>query len=213
MTAGGTWRAVEFAGLYLGLPLVLALAMPPDWMWPVLGAATLLGLVLLAVTPGFAWGELLRGWRGFDWGYVALVAAGTAAVAVLLVWWLVPWQAFVLPRRATELWLMILVLYPFLSALPQELVFRPLFFRRYGALFPDPRVAVAANGLLFGLAHLMFWNWVAMALTVAGGLIFARAYLGRNGFLMAVVLHAVCGAIVFTTGLGSFFYHGAVPLR
>ena len=30
---------------------------------------------------------------------------------------------------------------------------------------------------------------------------------------MAVVLHAVCGGIVFTSGLGTFFYHGAVPLR
>jgi membrane protease YdiL (CAAX protease family) len=108
---------------------------------------------------------------------------------------------------------MILTLYPLLSALPQELVFRPLFFRRYGALFPGTAAAVACNALVFGLAHLMFWNWVALALTVAGGLIFARAYLGRGGFAMAVVLHAVCGAIIFTSGLGTFFYHGAVPLR
>ena len=52
---------------------------------------------------------------------------------------------------------------------------------------------------------------MAVALTVAGGLIFAQAYLGRGGFALAVVLHAVCGAIVFTSGLGAFFYHGAVP--
>jgi len=25
-----------------------------------------------------------------------------------------------------------------------------------------------------------------------------------------VVLHAVCGWVIFTSGLGSFFYHGAV---
>jgi len=213
MAAGRTARAAEFAGLYLGLPLLLALALPPDWMWPVLAAATALALALLARTPGFAWGELLRGWRGLDWGHVALVGAATAAVAGLLVWWLVPWQAFALPRRATGLWLTILALYPFLSALPQELVFRPLFFRRYGGLFPDRRLAILANGLVFGLAHLMFWNWVAPALTVAGGLIFGHAYLGRGGFALALVLHALCGAIVFTSGLGTFFYHGAVPLR
>ena len=208
--AGG--RALEFAALYLGLPLVMALALPPDWVWPVLAGATALGVLLLARTPGFTWGELASGWRSIGWGQVALVGVITAAVAGLLVWWLVPGAALMLPRRATGLWLAILALYPWLSALPQELLFRPLFFRRYGALFPDRRVAVAANALLFGLAHLMFWNWVALALTVAGGLIFATAYL-RRGFPMAVLLHALCGAIVFTSGLGTFFYHGAVPLR
>jgi hypothetical protein len=58
------------------------------------------------------------------------------------------------------------------------------------------------------LAHLMFWNWVAVGLTFGGGAIFARAYLGRGGFALAVVLHAVAGAILFTSGLGGFFYHG-----
>ena len=30
------WLAVEFAALYLGVPLVLALVAPADWLWPVL---------------------------------------------------------------------------------------------------------------------------------------------------------------------------------
>ena len=76
-------------------------------------------------------------------------------------------------------------LYPLLSALPQELVFRPLFFRRYGHLFPDGRIALLANGALFGLAHLMFWNWPAVLLSTAGGLIFAHAYARRGSFALA----------------------------
>ena len=64
------------------------------------------------------------------------MAAVTAVVAGLLVWLLVPGQALALPRRAPGLWVAILALYPFLSALPQELIFRVLFFRRYGGLFP-----------------------------------------------------------------------------
>ena len=174
---------------------------------------TALGLVLLARTPGFRWRELATGWDRIDWGHVGLVAAGTAAVCAVAVWLLVPEQALALPRRMPGLWLMILVLYPILSALPQELLFRPLFFRRYAALFPGASAALAANAFLFGFAHLMFWNWVAVVLSAAGGLIFAHGYLARGGFPMAVALHAVCGAIVFTSGLGTFFYHGAVPVR
>ena len=200
-------RAAEFLALYLGGPLAMALAMPPDRLWPAFLGVTLVALVLLARTPGFDWRELARG--GVAWGEVALVAAVTAVVAAGLVWLLVPGQALALPRRAPGLWVAIMLLYPFLSALPQELVFRVLFFRRYGGLFDGRRVAVAVNAAGFGLAHLMFWNWVAAALTVAGGVIFARAYL-RRGFVQAVLLHAIAGGIIFTSGLGSFFYHGAV---
>jgi membrane protease YdiL (CAAX protease family) len=199
-------RRLEFALLYIGAPLAMALAMPPDWLWPVFFAVTLAALVLLAMTPGFAWRELLRG--RLDWGEAALVALATAAAAGLLVWLLVPEQAFALPRRAPGLWVAILLVYPLLSALPQEIVFRTLFFRRYGGLFPGP-AGVAVNALAFGLAHLMFWNWVAALLTVAGGAVFARGY-RRRGFLQAVLLHAVAGGIIFTSGLGVFFYHGAI---
>jgi hypothetical protein len=205
----GWLRRAEFATLYLGLPLVLALVLPPSALFPTLFAATAVGIGLLAVTPGFSWAELARGWGRIDWARVGLVAAVTAGACGLLVWLLVPHMALALPRRATGLWLMILALYPLLSALPQEIVFRPLFFRRYGGLFPGEGAALAANAGLFALAHLMFWNWVALALTLAGGLIFGLSYL-RRGFPEAVVLHAVCGAIVFTSGLGVFFYHGAV---
>ena len=213
--AAGTERAramlaVEFAALYLGVPLAMALLMPAAWLWPVFFAATALALGLLAATPGFAWAELARGWRRIEWRWVLGMALVTAAIAGALVWALVPGQAFWLPRREPALWLAIMALYPFLSAAPQEVLFRVLFFRRYGGLFPSRRAAVAASAFVFALAHLVFWNWVALVLTFVGGGIFAAAYLGRGGFALAVVLHAVAGAIVFTSGIGSFFYHGAI---
>jgi membrane protease YdiL (CAAX protease family) len=207
---GPAGRRIEFALFYLGLPMLLAFVLPPSAMFPLLFAATLIGIVLLGLTPGFAWRELFRGWHRSDWRLVAGVTAVAAAVSGLLVWWLVPHMALSLPRRAPELWLTIMALYPLLSALPQELVFRPLFFRRYGHLFPAGHAALLANGALFGLAHLMFWNWPAVLISTAGGLIFAHAYVQRGSFPLAVILHAICGAIIFTSGLGTFFYHGAV---
>jgi hypothetical protein len=189
---------------------MLALALPPSAMLPLLFAVTLVGLALLARTSGFRWRELVRGWGRIDWRAVGAAGAVTAAVCGALVWLLVPGQALMLPRDMPGLWLTIMALYPLLSALPQEVVFRPLFFRRYGALFPSERAALLVNAAVFALAHLMFWNWVALALSFAGGLIFALGYL-RRGFPTAVALHAFCGAIVFTSGIGTFFYHGAVP--
>lgn len=213
VTGGGLPRALEFAALFLGLPLMLALMFPPGWMLPMLLGATALGAALLSLTRGFAWRELLDGWRRIDWRHVALVGGITAGIAGVLVWWLAPDRALILPRTMPGLWLMIMLLYPLLSALPQELLFRPLFFRRYGALFPGRWAGMLANALIFGLAHLMFWNWVAVALSAAGGLIFAHAYVVRGSFPLAVMLHAVCGAIIFTSGLGEYFYHGVVSGR
>ena len=148
----------------------MALLMPPDWLWPVFLALMAAAVGLLAVTPDFRWREL-GGWLA-----AARFAGGRGvwrrrrrSVAALLVWLLVPGQALALPRRAPGLWLMIMALYPLLSALPQELLFRVLFFRRYGALFRNRRLALVANAAAFALAHLMFWNWVAVALTFAGG--------------------------------------------
>jgi uncharacterized protein len=213
LRGGRAWpRWLELVSLYGALPLALALALPPAWLFPVLLAVTLLAAALLTATPGFAWRDLVRGWRGLDWRHVAAVGLAALTVSAALVWWLVPYQALFLPRRETGLWLLIMLLYPFLSALPQEIVFRELFFRRYGALFAGPRSAILVNGFLFGAAHLIFWNWVAVALSAAGGMVFAHGW-HRGGFAMAVVLHALCGAIIFTIGLGTFFYHGAVPAR
>lgn len=90
-----------------------------------------------------------------------------------------------------------------------ELIFRALFFGRYRGLFASERQAVAVNALVFGLAYLMFWNWVAVVLCAAGEAIFAAGYL-RQGFVQAVPLHGICGGILFTSGLGTFLYHGAV---
>lgn len=197
----------EFAVVFLGLPLLMALRVPPDWLWPVMLGLTAAAAVLLTLTPGFRWRALAA--PRVDWRMVGALAVVTAATCAFLVWWLVPGRFLALPRRSPEMWLTIMALYPFLSALPQELIFRALFFGRYRGLFASERQAVVVNALVFGLAHLMFWNWVAVALCVAGGAIFAVGYL-RHGFLQAVLLHAVCGGIVFTTGLGTFFYHGAV---
>lgn len=198
---------VEFAALYLGAPLAIAVLLPPRAMFPALFALTLAGLALLARTGGFDWRGL---WRGRIApaqvaGFGLLV--GLVGLAVL---GLLRPDRLVLPGVARwRLLGMIWLLYPLLSALPQELIFRPLFFHRYGALLPNPRHAVLLNATVFSFAHLMYWSVVVLTLTFAGGLIFARAYLTR-GFPTAWALHAIAGNVLFTVGMGVYFWSGNV---
>ena len=105
---------------------------------------------------------------------------------------------------------MIMVAYPILSAWPQEFIYRSLFFERYGGLFPTATIAIVANGLAFGIGHLFYMNPVTIAMTAAGGAFMGWAYLRNRSMLFAWVLHAIAGNIIFTAGLGIFFYHGAI---
>lgn len=209
---GGKVRlAAEFAAIYLVAPVVMALALPASWMFPALFAVTALGLVLLARTPGFRWRDLLSGLGRTDARLVALVALATAAVGSALVLALAP-QAFLsLPRHNPRLMVLIALFYPLLSALPQELVFRALFFLRYRSILPRGLAAqLALNGAVFALAHLLYWSWIVAALTFAGGLLFAWSFRVRGLFPEAVALHALAGVILFALGAGVWFYTGNV---
>lgn len=203
--------AVEFAALFVAAPVGLAVLLPPSAMFPALFSVTGVGLLLLHLTPGFHWRELFRGAGGIGWGRVAALALVTAAIGYGVVQATSPGSFLALPRRNPQLMLMIAVLYPLGSALPQEIVYRPLFFRRYGALLPDARTAqIFLNAGVFSFAHLMYWSWIVAAMTFAGGLAFAWSYRVRGNFPEAVVAHSVAGVILFALGLGVFFYSGNV---
>jgi membrane protease YdiL (CAAX protease family) len=221
--AGVSWRRVqlwsELVALYVGLPLLMVAFFDRVLAWGFLGSFALIvtmwalaafALALLAVTPGFSFrrirnGAVLREWR-LILGSAALTAAACVAIALLLL----PERLFGMPLYRTSLWLVIMVAYPVLSALPQEIIFRSLFFERYGSLFPGTLAAVAANGAAFGLGHLFFMNPVTIGMTALGGALIGWAYLARGRSLMlAWVLHSLAGQIVFTSGIGIFFYHRA----
>lgn len=210
----------EFIALYIGVPLACAFLLRPEQVVNVLAASVVAGLVLLAITPGWRWVRLLICRPIRDLTVLAMFSLVAAGIIHTIVMELAPWAYLSLATRRTELWIMIMALYPFLSALPQELVFRALFFERYGVLFgwrgdgaPMPWLAIIANSLCFGLAHLFYWNWVAVGLTACGGLAFAYAYTRLRSFPLALLMHVAAGQLIFTLGLGLFFYHGAIGLR
>jgi len=200
----------EFAAFYLMAPVVGAVFLPANAMFAMLFGMTALGLGLLHLTPGFAWRDLTRGWGRIDWRRVGLVAAATAAAGLAVVTATAPGAAFVLVRERPVLMAAILVLYPVLSALPQEVVFRALYFRRYGGFLPSGRAGIVLNAGIFALAHLMYWHWIVAAMTFAGGLAFAEAYARGRSFPTAVAAHAVAGNLIFLIGLGLYFYSGNV---
>ncbi|SDD20210.1 CAAX protease self-immunity [Paracoccus isoporae] len=193
--------------LFVAIPVGIALFLPPQQMFQALFMFSIVGMGLLWFTGGFDWRALLHGWGRFDWRLFLAFGLLTFTCSVVVLYLTRPDALFGFIRRDPRFLIVIWALYPLLSALPQELIFRVLFFHRYGWLFSGPRQAVLANAALFSLAHLMYWSWIVAVFTFFGGLIFASGYL-RRGFPWAWALHAVAGNILFAVGMGVYFYSG-----
>lgn len=96
----------------------------------------------------------------------AVVVAFLLVIGVLV---FAPEQIFNFPFRKTGLWLLVIILYPFLSALPQELIYRAFFFHRYHLIFYSERRMVLASVWAFAFMHIIFGNAVAPLLTIPEG--------------------------------------------
>ncbi len=202
-------RAAEFLGLFVLVPLLLR--------WRVVAAPRL--VVLAFVTAGcvgvlwrdpafdrsrlFSLGDLRGSLRA-----IGLRAALAAAVISVLVLLLRPAALLTLPSHEPALWLAGLALYPFVSAWPQEIIFRVFFFHRYAPLFASPAGLMIANAAAFGFLHTIYPNTVAPLLSVPAGLLLALTYRRTRAMGPVWLEHAIYGLLLFTLGLGEFFYDG-----
>ena len=207
------WLAGECAALFVGLPLLVASGWLPVLVIP----------LLLVTTLGCGWTlqrchhirlrDLLRPrvpaaeWRRILGQYLLAVPG-----LVGLLWLAKPDLLFSLPRQHPKLWLMVMLAYPLLSVLPQELIYRAYFFERYAPLFGRGTGRVLASALVFALGHLVFHNWPAVGLTLVGGWLFARTYQRTGSLLLVAAEHALYGCAVFTIGYGQYFLDGTLRL-
>lgn len=113
-----------------------------------------------------------------------------------------------LPRTRPLMWAFVMVAYPVVSVYPQELIFRTFFFHRYEALFRDQRLCIASGALAFGWAHIVLGSTVSMVMSTVGGLLFASTYARSRSTIVVAIEHALWGCLVFTLGLGIYFYAG-----
>ncbi|MCQ8881787.1 CPBP family glutamic-type intramembrane protease [Pseudoalteromonas shioyasakiensis] len=109
---------------------------------------------------------------------------------------------FSLPRNSFNDWLMLLLLYPILSVMPQELIFRTYFFHRYKRIMPSKTVRIIVSASVFALAHIVYANVLAVLLAFLGGLLFSYTYSQSRSTFVCVIEHSLWGLWMFTLGLG-----------
>lgn len=121
-----------------------------------------------------------------------------------------PDKVFILIRENPLFWLVIMIVYPILSVYPQELVYRAFFFYRYKEFIKNKNLFILGNALVFGYMHILFHNSIAVFLTIGGGVIFAKVYEKTNSLMIVSIAHALYGCMIFTIGLGEYFYSGTM---
>jgi len=191
--------------LYFALPLLIITGLLPKFaVMPLLWLGMFYALFVLRKNADahLRWhingSDLLRVFARF-------VLLGT--LLGIAVWAVFPELLFAFPLERPGLWLLIILLYPLLSALAQEIIFRAFFAYRFERLIADQRLLILLNALLFSLVHGVFGNPVALLLSLFGGLLFMSTYLRTRSVTMSAIEHALYGNLVFTLGIGGFFYH------
>ncbi|MHC3993868.1 CPBP family intramembrane glutamic endopeptidase [Thiomicrolovo sp. ZZH C-3] len=191
--------------LYFALPLLIITGLLPKFaVMPLLWLGMLYALYVLRKK-----GDTQLRWH-INGGELWRILIRFALLGTLLgvaVWIIFPERLFAFPVEHSGLWLMVMLLYPLLSALAQEILFRAFFTYRFERLIADRRILILFNALLFSLVHGVFGNPVAMILSFLGGLLFMRTYLRTRSVAMSAIEHSLYGNLVFTLGIGGFFYH------
>jgi hypothetical protein len=171
--------------------------------------------MFLALDRSFSIGRELT--RGFSlWQLLSILGVflvGGSAVAFYVAEYYPGWF-LEFPRNRWDTYQRIMLLYPLMSVLVQEVVYRTFFFHRYGVLFGRAWwLAILINGFAFGFGHIVIRDPFAIYGSMGLGLLLAWRYTMTRSFWAVFVEHTLWGWLVFTVGLGRFFFTGVGVLN
>ena len=206
------WRIAEMALLYGAAPFAVDRVVHGDGIPVFIALLPVLAIILMFLVIDRTFSlrrELSRGFSLAQLGSIlAVFAIGGGIVATYVAEYHPSWF-LEFPRERPETYMRIMLLYPLMSVAVQELVYRTFFFHRYGVLFGSAWwLAILLNGVLFGIGHMVIGTPLAIYGTMLTGALFAWRYAMTRSFWAVFIEHTLWGALVFTVGLGRFFFTG-----
>jgi len=204
--------ALEFLLLCICLPSVIIAFRFAPYMFFFLWSATLYCFFILRFKHNEHFLDIWK-WKSVTWSnmkpiLIRFVIATIGMVAFIYA--VDPDRIFGIVRDRPQIIPFLLVIYPVLSALPQEFIFCSFFFERYQKFFPRTITMILASALVFAFAHVLYINWIAPLLSFIAGIIFATTYAKTKSLALVTIEHGLYGNALFLVGLGWYFYGGAV---
>lgn len=201
------YLSIEFTLFFFGVPLLLyfnsLIIHPTVVLLPVL----VIILLILRYSPDFTFRDLIA----FNIPKRILIKNGLIVLfsGLIMLLGVIVFERdnlFNLPAGNIWLWLMLCIFYPVFSAYGQEVVYRTFLFNRYRKLFKNERLLIIASGVTFSYVHIVYYSHISILLTLFAGLYLARVYSKTRSVLFTAILHGLLGIIVFTIGLGQYFW-------
>nr|WP_320011753.1 CPBP family intramembrane glutamic endopeptidase [uncultured Desulfobulbus sp.] len=198
----------EFAALYFIIPLFYAFhrQASPLFFLVVLGVA---GVLFLYKNKSFRNYFFLNksGWLR-DLPRVLRVFLFAGLLLLLFTILVYPQSLFNCPRNHFSLWVSLMVIYPLFAVYPQELIYRAFLFHRYGEVVRRKRSLIHLSAFAFGFGHIIYFHPLSILLSFLGGYLFSWTYFKTRSLLAVSFEHALYGCLLYTIGLGQFFYTG-----
>lgn len=189
----------EFLFLFIAMPLVAISLGAPLPAYPAIAAAILSAGTLLSSTRAFHWRDLLPIDFASEWKVLLSGSIAAFAIAGATTLLTTP-DRFLSPTAEA---MQLALLYPAMLAVPFELIYRALFFRRYGHLFQSAFWAVTISAVSTGLIYaLLFGGMPGLAIGAFIGLIMSAIYLRTGSFLLTCLLHSAAGVALLLVGPG-----------
>jgi len=209
MKENKTYLVFEFLLIFSGIPLIFYFEFVKLPKIPFLVFLTTFCFVALLKDNNF---DRTKLWN-FDsaLAFISRILIRFAIIAVILsiyTYFFFPDLFLLFPKTRPLIWVIVIIFYPFLSALPQELIYRVFLFHRYRYLFQNDNVMIIVSAVAFSFLHIMYDNFLAIILSLLGGLLFTLTYHKSKSLFLAGLEHALYGGLIFTVGLGRFFYEG-----
>jgi uncharacterized protein len=206
--------AIEFLLLCIVLPTVVITYRLAEFLFPILWISTAYCIFVYMFFYHKKGNPIWR-WDAVSWKNLRPLLIRWAICSVLMLAFIYVYdqeKVFNMIRRNPDFVPWLLVLYPVLSALPQEIIFCTFFFERYAVFFNTDKKRIIASAILFAYAHVLFINQVAPVLSLSGGLIFAGTYAKTRSLALVTIEHGLYGDVLFLTGLGWYFWHGSLTM-
>jgi membrane protease YdiL (CAAX protease family) len=196
----------EALAIFLGIPLL--------FYWDLVPIPKIAALLLVAAYCGYQlWKDaslsrgLLRSSQANTISRSLFIRVPSVAVSLIALTWIFqPDRFLAFPFEQPLSWMVVMVLYPVLSALPQELIYRTYFFHRYDSLIPFRNGPVVLSALAFSFLHIVYNNWWAVGLSLIAGLLFGITYRRTQSLFWVTIEHVLYGWMIFTLGFRTFFY-------
>ena len=204
-----TMRWLETVAVYGLAPLIILYFHQRSLMIAFLWGGAALIYYLLKTSPNFSYAAEWN-WAGAKRGFPTVFTRFLLITPLIIGFTLLhdPGKFLSFPIQRPILWAMVMILYPILSVWPQEMIFRSFLHHRCIQL-NCLRYFPLLSAITFGYAHILFLNWVAIFFTFCGGYFFALHYLRHRSLALACIEHALYGCLLFTVGLGWYFYGAA----